>query len=535
MPAWTYPLATQQPDPWPSAWTRPVAGLLLVLYMLVGAAFALGTPSWQVPDEPAHVNYARHVAATGTLPVLQPGDYDAAYLEAIKAARFPPTMSVTSIRYEAHQPPLYYLLAAGLLRILTPDALAPEPPWAALVRAMRVMRFLSLVLSAGTLWVVYRLGRDLFPAHPSWALAATAFVAFIPQHVAMMAGANNDALAELVLALWLWALVRLLLEPTPVRWGRLGLLLGIALLTKTTLYLPVALSGMTAFFLRGLTVDTSPARRRCLARDAALTLGIGLMLALPFYLRNLWVYGWPDVLSWRRHAAVVVGQMTTAAFVEQHGWAAYWRRAFTWTFRSFWGQFGWMGVLLDARVYRALAYVSGLLGLAALLFVRAGWRDRHVNALRGRATVYRTLAPEQHNALAVLLAAALGTVIAYVGYNVTFLQHQGRYLFLALAPLAYLVVPGVWLLLAPHVARRLAAGCLAAAAVALAAALADLDGFTRWDALTLLALALWLGVAARWPRWRPLWLLLPFWLLAPFSLWTLVRFLIPALTTAVQV
>ncbi|MCA1553249.1 MAG: hypothetical protein LC737_02600, partial [Chloroflexi bacterium] len=54
---------------------------LLWLYLALAALYALNTPPWQVPDEPAHYNYIRTIAEQGTLPVLQVGDYDQAYLE----------------------------------------------------------------------------------------------------------------------------------------------------------------------------------------------------------------------------------------------------------------------------------------------------------------------------------------------------------------------------------------------------------------------------------------------------------------------
>ena len=83
-------------------------------YLGIGALYAVKTPAWQVPDEPAHYNYVRFVAEGRGLPVLQPGDYDQAYLEQHQSARFPSSMPIDSIRYEFWQPPLYYILAAPI-------------------------------------------------------------------------------------------------------------------------------------------------------------------------------------------------------------------------------------------------------------------------------------------------------------------------------------------------------------------------------------------------------------------------------------
>jgi hypothetical protein len=53
--------------------------VILVTYFALGAAYALQTPVWQAPDEPAHYNYIRFIVEEKTLPVLNAGEYDQAY------------------------------------------------------------------------------------------------------------------------------------------------------------------------------------------------------------------------------------------------------------------------------------------------------------------------------------------------------------------------------------------------------------------------------------------------------------------------
>ncbi|MCB0131202.1 MAG: hypothetical protein KDD78_10145, partial [Caldilineaceae bacterium] len=36
---------------------RPWLVLILAAYVLLGALYAINTPAWQAPDEPAHYNY----------------------------------------------------------------------------------------------------------------------------------------------------------------------------------------------------------------------------------------------------------------------------------------------------------------------------------------------------------------------------------------------------------------------------------------------------------------------------------------------
>ncbi|MEP7356711.1 MAG: glycosyltransferase family 39 protein, partial [Anaerolineales bacterium] len=225
-------------------------GLLIVVagYLLIGALYAARTPAWQVPDEPAHYNYIRLVAEQRVLPVLQLGDYDFDYLERLKAERFPAAEPIDSIRYEGWQPPLYYLLAA--------------PVFAGTGGSLLVIRLFTLVLGIAVVVLAWQLAREVFPGSPGLALAAAGFVAFIPQHLAMTAAANNDALAEVWIGLGLWLSVRLLLRPPAAAWREgwlLGVVLGLAFLTKLSAY---PLAGIIAVaLLLAARRDGRPLRR----------------------------------------------------------------------------------------------------------------------------------------------------------------------------------------------------------------------------------------------------------------------------------
>src|SRR5205085_5960570 len=104
------------------------------------------------------------------------------------------------------------------------------------------------------------------------------------------------------------------------------------------------------------------------------------LLGSVWWVRNIVVYGGLDFLAAARHDSIVVGQFRTSQALTQWGLSLYVRNFFQTTFQSFWGQFGWMGVVMDQRVYLALLlYTAGLLlGLfrAAAAFRRAGRRLR---------------------------------------------------------------------------------------------------------------------------------------------------------------
>ncbi len=380
-----------------------VLAAILLVYLLLGAAFASLTPAWQAPDEPAHYNYVRYVAETGNFPVLHMGDYPHAYMEQIKTAGFPPGMPIDTIRYEFHQPPLYYVLAA--------------PVYSLAGGHLTAVRLFSVILGAGIVLLAYGIAQRIFPARPALALGTAAFAAFLPQHLATVSQVGNDVLAELLFAAVLYVLVgwvvahperrpqrvadvvegaprhpstgdsgestlrrspaqdasaeeprhsepgmtkhperrpqlaEAVVEGRPARdlspW-LLGLLLGLILITKTTAYIALPLAGVVLLWRWRRERATAAA----IARDLLAVALPAALIALPWYARNVWAYGWPDILGLRRHDEIVVGQMRTEFFA-QFGLAAYWRRTVEWTFKSFWGVFGWMGVWLDWPVLSA--------------------------------------------------------------------------------------------------------------------------------------------------------------------------------------
>ncbi|MGQ9517346.1 MAG: glycosyltransferase family 39 protein [Anaerolineae bacterium] len=442
------------------AWPHWAILLILAGYLAVAACYAIWTPAWQVPDEPAHYNYARYLAENRRFPVLQAGDYPHSYLEEIKARRFPPDMSVDPIRYESHQPPLYYILAAGVYALF---AGAPLP-----VR-LTAMRLLSVLIGAGTILLAYMLVRENFPGRPSLAWGTAAFIAFLPMHIAITAGVNNDALAELMLAVILLWLLRYLRRrpgrqsPMPFRdWLFLGLLLGLGLLTKTSVYIALPITALVILWGEG---------RRAL-RGWLVSFGTALLMALPWYVRNALTYGGLDILGLGRHDAVTQEQLRTAAWLASHDLHSLLTRFVETTFQSFWGQFGWMGVLLDSRLYALLALLSGLAAFGVFWWL--------MRLLRRQTRLF----PRETRALAVLGWSAFLTVLGYLWYNVQFIQHQGRYLFPALIPIGLAFAVGLYQLTTPAGARAAALFCSALTVALLVWGAVTDDPPLLWIALT---------------------------------------------------
>jgi hypothetical protein len=312
-------------------------------------------------------------------------------------------------------------------------------------------------------------------------------VAFLPMQLTVTSAVNNDALAGAIAAAITYVAVRLAAPPRlgAYKGDRLTLaaggLLGIAFLTKATLY-PLALV-VTAAKLLAPTHPPAPlasgdgssrrspsaaeAARRL--RAAAVPLALGLLVAAPWFIRNAAVYGGLDVLGLGAHDAVVRGdQPRTLEMVRDMGLTPFTRRLVVWTFDSFWGVFGWMGVFMPTWAYAALGLASA--GAAA------GWLVVWRRARRGEHPE-----PLPSPRLVVLVTAIAITLSAYLAYNLSFVQHQGRYLFPALVPIALLFMQGI-AELAAWLTRRLPTGVArltpAASMAAFAAALAGLAAFS---------------------------------------------------------
>jgi len=384
-------------------------------YVFLMANYAVHTPAWQVPDEPAHYNYIRQLSA-GALPVIRHGDWDSAYQGLLLSSGFDPrhTAQIERIEYEDHQPPLYYLLLTPIYWLSAGN--------------LTTLRLVSGLLGGVALACLYALGRLLAPRQPLVALAVTGFSAFLPQNLALMGGVNNDALAQALAALLFLLIARYLRAPRPT-WGAtlwLASTVGLALLTKTTLYFLAGLAGL-AILLRWRRAGGHWKT----AAGHILLFGLlaGAMGGL-WWGRSLLVYGGTDFLGLQTHDEVAAGQLQTSDYIQQTlggDRTAYWRNLATTTFHSFWGQFGWMAVPMPLFVYRllGLACVSVLLGVMWLAFKRpylATWQVEMLSLC----------------ALGLLLVAA-----AFLLYNSQFVQFQGRYLYPALAPLGLLFGAGL--------------------------------------------------------------------------------------------
>ncbi len=209
----------------------------LAVYLILAVGYGLVTPLFETPDEQLHYFTADFIAREGRLPQI--GD--------------PGLMG-----QEAAQPPLYYALAALLVRAAqaragdqllwanprtdtsavagqlwhNPQADPVDPrgesratppinvnmfihspaeawPWQGYALAAHLIRLLSALFGLGTLLCIYGAGRVVWPAAPDRALLAVALVAFLPQFAFLHGAVSNDAAITFFSAAAIWQLLRI--------------------------------------------------------------------------------------------------------------------------------------------------------------------------------------------------------------------------------------------------------------------------------------------------------------------------------------
>jgi len=401
---------------------------LVSALVVLALGYSFVVPPFESPDEAGHFSYVVHLRSTRSLPVQRAGELG-----------------------EAHQPPLYYVIAA---LASMPASLAdqtvlfrsnPEFIWAGqgghevnamlhgsaetfpfrgaslalhLARASSVL--MGMVTVAFTVLIAWR----VFPKRPTLGLLAGALVAFNPQFLFISGSVNNDNLLTMVATISWWQLLRAMARPEQRRqWAYMGLLIGVGLLAKVNGGLVIGLVAGIMLLIRALasrSVKSLVSGALVLAAVAALSSGWWLV-------RNQLLYG--DLLGWSVYREVFAVNLRDSPL----RWGDL-RDFFSVQFRSFWGVFGWVNVPGPDWFYRAFAILCllSLLGLSIRALRR--WRSGSPGGSEER-TLPMTL----------LIVACLAQE-AYMFAVITQCNpscYQGRYVFPVIAPLMIILSWGL--------------------------------------------------------------------------------------------
>lgn len=425
--------------------------------------YSLATPLFEASDELWHYPLVQHLATTASLPVQQPGQTD----------------DNAPWRQEGSQPPLYYAVAALLtspidtsnwrdIRRLNPHADMGRPktdgnanavlhtaaenfPWARAALAVRLARFVSVILSTLTVYFTYLFAGELFPRSnasssiTTWLRLGTVFfTACVPMFAFISGSVNNDNAAAMFATLGLWLALRM------ARRGDLSVRRALICAVVTS---AAALSKSSTLGLLGLFVlagafagirqfvnspTLRPARIMIVfTRFIVILVTVTVLLAGWWFARNQMLYG--DLLGWNAFLDSV-GRRAPPASLQQL-WTE--REGFVW---AFWGVFGTLNVIMPPILYDALngVVIVALLGIFLGILRRLVFTKKP-SKLSATIPSQNQWAARLINISPTLLSVAWLFVVfvAFLRWTSLTPASQGRLLFPALAVISAAIVYGL--------------------------------------------------------------------------------------------
>jgi len=215
-------------------------------------------------DVSGHAEYIQQIIDKGRLPLAEDG-------------------------WQGYQPPLFYLVAAGLMWAGDVSPLADD--------GVRCLRLMTMTFGIAQLVLVLGCLRLLFPGEHRKQLVGLLVAAFLPMHLYVFHYVTNEGLAALLATGTLYLCLRILRDPDASwRWyAALGACLGAALLAKfsTALLVPVVLT-----VLAGKLIASDRKRPVVWLRTLGLA-ALSCLVVCGWHFGRVWYhYGRPLVGNW---------------------------------------------------------------------------------------------------------------------------------------------------------------------------------------------------------------------------------------------
>lgn len=376
---------------------RPAILLFLIIFFCFGVAIAYFTPYGRFPDELSHLQYIRYIKDHHELPKLS-----------YTTSEIPSTV--------AFHPPLYYVAAATLIQ----PSMDPK-------LQLYIIRFFSVLQGLAAVFILWKCANLVFPGNRAAVIITMAITVFNPQFVFIHSGASNIPTTTVTCAFVTFCLIRIITRTNNLwRWSvLLGIALGLALLSRTVTVYLVPPSLFVLFW-------KAKHRKQFFYFASMLTL-CTTVVAGWWYIGNWIRYG--DPILWK------VGSVTLGtAFVKQGD-------VFQWMYliellaflhASFWAYFGrneYHGEIWQYAIYLFLE-------LAAFVGILEIWRkSSHDPDFQPPAF--------ERPAFFLLLLTGLLAVAELVITLMKIRSAQGRYLYMAIVPLALCMGAGIIKILPP--------------------------------------------------------------------------------------
>ena len=331
--------------------------LLILLFIILSFAASIMNPLHEATDELRHYRFVRYMVQNQALPV----------------------QGEIGCRAQSHHPPLFYLLGAiATAWIDTGRDVCYSPPenpfwayrywevgndnktqylhgadeafpWRGEALAAHIVRFINVLMGAGTVYLTWLMGRTIWPQRPYLALGGAAFIAFNPMFVYMAGAINNDVIAALTGTAVTLACIQLLQDEAGLsrRWGiKLGILFGLALLSKFNLMAVAPLIALAA-----TVVAYRQKQWRLWLEVGLLTLFVAALLSGWWFIRNQILYGEPT--GFQRLTELWGVRDPSESFG-----VAVFELDYLWT--SLWGRFGYGQIPMSEGIYSGLRWFVGL-------------------------------------------------------------------------------------------------------------------------------------------------------------------------------
>jgi len=380
---------------------RVLLVVVIAVFIILSVLYAARTVPWQRPDEFAHFSYIKFLQKFHRVPVyLTPYDF-----------------------WEAHQPPLYYLLNLPVVVIFSSQSITAQ---------MLAVRIFNLIFAVLNIWVLYKIFSLIFSRVTDdrlkkyYTAISTVLAAFWPMYVYISSGINNDNLANLlgsVIILFLLKLPEYFSTIKKLKTVKyllcIALLLSASLLTKTGLYPLAAILFLATvyYFVRAWKKD-SQRKLSVLLLYLLFFCLIVIILGAWFYIRNKIIVG--DFFGWRYFNLM---------YAYQKGNIFYLPTFIIWLKKlisSTLGIFGYMEIYIKPMIaYRVFYGVIAVGFIGNIIFFI---RNRNRKLMK----------------VVLLYTLFLVVFISVFIYSTQAFQPQGRYLFPGLAAIIFFLVLGIF-------------------------------------------------------------------------------------------
>jgi hypothetical protein len=364
---------------------------LIIIILIVGIAcrivFVVFSPIFYAPDEQSHYNYIKYLYENQRFPIQVSRTYSPAN------------------DYEYYQPPLYYLASLPIYGVSRAIFNAGDD------LTVRAIRLFSIALWIVNVLFLTKVINRLRINSIFVRIFTVSMVGLLPTYTFLSSSINNDNLLITIGGIILYLMTK---ENQAKMSLLIGFLLGLALLTKLTAVVYIAL--VIFLFLNRLVSKSLP-----LSSVAVHMILIGMpafFVSLPWYIRNLYIYG--DITAEKVANIPMLWDSIYTALI----------RTLVVMQQSFWAAAGiYNNVVFLPTIGICLTYLA----IAGICYGVISKTESFWNILDVRNNYF----------IAAISMAIVVNLILVARFGILYNQGQGRFLFPLLIPISLFMAVGI--------------------------------------------------------------------------------------------